>query len=67
LPENSGEKILVTGNLADWDVLCGDGSGRVAGYDLKNYLQAVQETFGRDQVVFNPQPDSGPSGGEPRL
>jgi beta-glucosidase len=57
LKQGSGDSILVTGNMAEMSELAGGGSAHVKGYNLKNYLQAVRETFGTDHVIFNATPD----------
>jgi len=54
---DSVNSILVTGNMAEMSELAGGGSAHVTGYNLKNYLQAVRETFGTDRVIFNANPD----------
>ena len=50
------DKVLVTGNMAMMLELSGGGSGHVQGYNRKSYLQLVQKTFGKDQVVFSDNP-----------
>ena len=57
LQPSSGDKILVTGNMADWTELAGGGSAHVKGYNLKDYLETVQATFGKDHVTYNSKPD----------
>jgi len=49
--------ILVTGNMADMNELAGGGSAFIKGYDPKNYLTAVEETFGKEHVLFAKDPD----------
>jgi len=56
LKADSKNEILVTGNMAVMIELSGGGSGHVQGYDRKSYLQLVQKTFGKDQVVFSENP-----------
>lgn len=51
-----GRKILVSGNNAEREELSGSGSGHVKGYDLKSYVQAVQETFAGADVVSEANP-----------
>jgi beta-glucosidase len=50
-------QILVTGNFAEIAELGGSGSGHVRGYNLKNYLQAIRETFGNERVIYSKTPD----------
>ena len=57
LPRSPSARILVTGNMAQMNELAGGGSAHVKGYNLKNYLQAVQETFGKDHVIYSSAPD----------
>ena len=57
LQKGTEDKILVTGNLADMDQLAGGGSGHVIGWKGKNYLQAVQEIFGKNHVTYSQNPD----------
>ena len=57
LAETQTGTILVTGNMADMNELAGGGSAFIKGYDTKNYLTAVQETFGKDRVVYAKDPD----------
>ncbi|HVU08150.1 MAG TPA: glycoside hydrolase family 3 C-terminal domain-containing protein [Verrucomicrobiae bacterium] len=49
-------KILVSGNAATLKELGGGGSGHVVGYNLNTYLQAVQKTFGVNNVIYSENP-----------
>ncbi len=49
-------KILVSGNAAAQRELSGGGSGHVVGYDLNTYLQSVQRTFGKSNVIYSETP-----------
>jgi len=49
-------KILVTGNSAGREELCGGGSGFIRGYDLQTYLKKTKEEFGAENVLFKAVP-----------
>ena len=52
----SGKTILVTGADAQRLELSGNGSGHVAGYDCKTYLEMCKETFPQATVVMAEAP-----------
>ncbi|MEI9963181.1 MAG: glycoside hydrolase family 3 N-terminal domain-containing protein [Limisphaerales bacterium] len=56
IESNLKGKILVTGNAAQQKELGGGGSGHVIGYNLNTYLQAVQNLFGTNSVVYAENP-----------
>jgi beta-glucosidase len=49
-------KILVAGNAARQRELAGGGSGHVVGYNLSTCLEAVQQAFGAENVLYSETP-----------
>jgi beta-glucosidase len=55
----SDGNVLVTGNWATRDKLCGGGSGFVQGYDCQSYLAALSRHLPANQLEYAAQPKDG--------